>query len=334
MYTPSINFTCPQCGRDVFTVFACPERKAGGCPFVKRWSGGQAHLSFNMITVLGFAGLMLAGVFQTAWLILVPAALGALLWLLVRNVQFYNPASGIMIERTQLAGLQTSVRVMKKDPALSVPLKPARPLHYPLSIATLGDRARTPEEDRSRAICVFRAALVDLLVKDLIEIEPVRSYEPGADRTERVQGIEHAIVDKSRGWPRSEVEGLEGDILRAIGNEGWKVSGREAWLDGPRLYELVRAYYGTDVPSPQVTLLNSVERNAAAFGLCEIQTAAFWGYRKDAVWGGPHIDELQADCRTADDLAQQFQSMCPDVWDGLYQQISKAMTSRERTDTD
>ncbi len=331
MNTSPINLHCSRCGRDLFTIFRCPERKQGMCPYVQRWSDSSAAGSFGVLFAAGFVAFVLSTVFHTLWILLAVLGVGLLLLFLAQDGQLYDQRAGIMIAYTAIAGLQVRLRVMKKGRTLTNSLKAAPPLHYPLSILVLGEEPRTASSDHNRAARVFGAAIIDLLVKDLIEIQPITHYER---RAGRVESVEYAVIDKSGASARLEVGGLERRILRTIANGAWKQSGREAWLDGPRVYELVRAYYGKDIPNPQSSLLDSVEANAAALGLCEIGKTGLFGLTRKVTWGGPHIQEMRADCQAAADLEQQFASMYPDVWDGLISQISKAMTSRIESSAD
>ncbi len=330
----SENLSCPHCGRSVFAVFRCPDRKQGMCPFMKRWSGASWHLALGCPFALVFIAFFLAGIGHNEWIFVVVLTAGLLVWLLPRDIQFYDQRSGILVQITTLMGVELRRRVMKKCEPLFLPLKPVRALHYPLSVVTLGDRPRALAEDDHRAACVFRAALVDLLLKGLIQIQPVAHYDRGVGQSAHVTKNELSIVALPSALSHERVTGLEQDILRIIANRTWDNSGKDVWLGGPRVYDLARAYFSEDVPNPQGSVLDGVEQEAAALDLCQIEWKGFWQKSQKAIWGGACLDVLRTDGQTADDLVQQFKSFDTATWDGLFAQISEGLKSRIETSAD
>ncbi len=334
----SDNLACPRCGRAVFAVFRCPDRKQGMCPYVQRWSGWAIDMHPGCLFVLFFVAFGVAGVASAHqdrwWLFLVILFAPLLAWLPARQVQLYDQRSRLLIQITTFAGIEVKRRVVKKCEPLLLPLKPVRPLHYPLSIVTLGDWPREPAEDNNRATCVFRAALVDLLLKGLIQIQPVEYYDRGEGQSAHVSKVKHAVVSKLGAWTYDRDGSLEADLQRIIANGNWKESGKDAWLDGPLVYELVRLYFDQNLADPHGILLDAVEKCAAALGLCTIgQTGGFWQSTRTGKWGGPCIEDLHADAQTADDLVEQFKRVDPETWDSLFTQISKGLKSRIEVDS-
>ncbi len=255
----------------------------------------------------------------------------AFLMLLIRDVQFYDPRSRVLVQSTALAGLELGRRVIKKGNALDIPLKPVRPLQFPLSVAILGDAPRVSAEDDKRAVCVFRAALVGLLMKGLIEMHPVVYYGRRAGQTVYANKTEHRVVARPVAISGDRLGALEERILRALIDQARRLSDVDGWLDGPRVCELVWSSFESDVSDPYDSLLSLAEQNATALGLCRIETKGFWNPTRLVTWDGPCIQELRTDCSTASDLMQQFKSSDPATWDSLFKQISDGVKSRIET---
>ncbi len=228
-----------------------------------------------------------AGIGESEWIFLVVRSIGLLLWLVPQDIQLYNQQCGVMIETTTFAGLELHRRVMKKCEPLFLALKPVHRLRYPLSVVALGDLPRQTADEDCRAACVFRAALVDLLIKGLAWIQPIAYYARAEAQTTQVTKIEHTIVAVPNALSDGRATGLEKEILYAIASRSWDKVEKDGWLGGPRLHQLVRAYFGEDVPDPQGSVLDTVELEAARLGLCEItQPGGFWGSNRKVAWTG------------------------------------------------
>ncbi len=331
MTTSPQSLMCPRCGRSVFSIIRCADRKQGMCPYVRRWYGPSVSTFAGLLFLQVFVGIWLASLIQKAWVIAAVVGVGIFVWLLTWQVHLYNSSAGVMIQSTTLAGLEVKRRVMRRGNALDIRLKPVRPLRYPLSIATLGDGPRVRAQDDDRAPCVVRAALVGLLLQDLVEIRPIAYYGRGAGQSAHVTKTEHVIVARSGTLSGSRVRALETRILRTLTNGAGDQAGKAVWYQGLRVQDLVSAYFEKDVPDPQGSVLDEVERDAAGFDLCRLEWTGLWGKTQQAVWGGQCIDDLRADAETADDLAQQFKSVDPVTWDSLFKQISDGLKSRIET---
>jgi hypothetical protein len=263
--------------------------------------------------------------FQTPWMLWV-VPVGLLAWLTTIDLQLYKPNSGTMLERTSVFGMAVRIRVMTKQQMVFLPFKLGPLPRYPLSIVALAGLSSSPGEEEYRATCVFRAALVELLVRDVIVIQPVTICKLGRNGTARGKNTDCCVIERPSGSVALKLGRLETAILRTVADKAWTQTGRDGWLDGPRVYELVRAYFGSDRTNPSRELLRSVEHNAADLGLCRVETEGFFGIGRKVAWSGS--EEMQHDHRVLVDLEGQFMSTYPDLWSGLFSEISKGIKSR------
>lgn len=321
------KLTCPQCGRDAVQIFHCPDRKHDTCPFVRRWSGRKGSV-WSLLAVVGFLGLWAAAMFRTSWMLWVVPTVGLLAWLATTDLQLYKPKSGIMLERTSVFGLAVRIRVLTKRQMVSLPFTPGSLPPYPLSVVALGGLSSRVGEEEYRATCVFRAALVELLARDLIALQPVTICIPGRNGTARSKNIDCYVIGKSSGLAAPKLGWLETAILQAVARGAMTQTGRDGWLDGPRVYEVVRAYFENDRSSPSRELLQGVENNAAALGLCRVEPARFLGIGRKVTWAGPQFEAMQADHKVLEDLEAEFMHTDPELWSGLFSEISKGIKSR------
>jgi hypothetical protein len=190
-----------------------------------------------------------------------------------QRVLLHNPATGAMWRRTSALGIETELVVTGGLAPLSFALDLPHPLDYPPSVTAL--YVYEPRElwwlvgahpRNAYAYHVFRAAVIGLLARDVIGVRfagSTRSRLGGRPRSAR--DAEYLIVPGEN--VTQDVDGvLEERIVDVV--RYWRAQpAAKQWPQGATIYELARAMYENDVSDPSGTLINLVQKDAAARGL-------------------------------------------------------------------
>ncbi len=328
MNTGPSTVHCSQCGREASAIFRCPERRHGGCPFVKRWTGRPSPGFLAALAILGFVATALM---QVWWPLLTGIIAALLWWLIFVRVQFYNAAAGTAVESTAFGGVETKCSVMVKGQVLPIAMEPLQPIEYPLSILTLAGPSREIQGEEDLAVWVLRAALVDLLTMGLVEVHPLRVSERLVLRAAPSYSTDFYFTVRDRDWiDEFELGSTEEQLLTSVADWRFMEVQLEKWREGPRIHELIRAFFVEDRAHPSRWVLENVEKNALAYRLCKALSSGHWrGRRKWTISGGPDTaEELEASCQAFQELSDRFAGTYPELWNVMHSGILSGIRSR------
>ena len=321
------GLSCEQCGRDAGAISGCPERPLGTCPFVQQWRRRRfVTLGVGGLIAVVFAVLTGAVLLTSCGLPTVFIAIPFGFWAISLEVQLHNAKTGTRLQRTTLAGIELSCRWTSRGSLFAIHLEPGQPLAYPLSITALAALStRLGAVSKSQAVAIVRAALIDLLLKECIEVYPFQSclFRRWQRSPSVVTGY---MIVAAQNTDQAQGAGvLESAIIRAVA--AWPSKSRaKEWTDGPPIYDLVRAVYESDKSSPTSWLVERVAQDAAARSLCQLQGMLFW---KKIEWDAAHASHLQREQQITQALSERLRQAYPEFSRALDEQISKAIASRQ-----
>lgn len=339
------NFSCERCGREAGDIFSCPERARGNCTFVEQWK----RRKITTLEVGGIIGSLLGVVFLSMWvlqvfkrvlpffnlplvLIVIPIGLWAVylaLSLLALEVQLYNPHSGVRLQRTTLMGIELSRQWTATGSLLPIHLTPSQPLAYPFSITALPPAL--PPSNSIHAAAVFRAALINLLVKKHIEIYPFQSYGFRKWWPSPFIVNDYIIVATQNRARAQDMGVLEDGILQAL--KDWPLNARaKEWASGPPIYDLVRAVFESDKSSVTTWLFERVMRDATVRASGQLKGTWSFGFTKNVELDVAHAAAFQKEQQIVQALSEHLTQTYPEFSHALDAQILKAINAREPSD--
>lgn len=330
MSVTSADQSCGQCGREVSAIAGCPERPEANCPFVVRRN--NPILIFFLISVLlALATLPALDKGDDYWVLWLPVACSPIafgLCAISRVIQLYDTQSHTQLRCVTLAGIELSRRWTTSGRLLPIHFELSQPLTYPLSITALAAVPNSLKANRTEAVSLFRAALVELLANECIEVYLHQSH--AFSRWGHTHSaVDHYIVVAAQKTQRAETTGvLERGIMRALHDWSVKPESPEwpEWPEGPPIYDLVRAVYEGDRSDPEQRLAKLVADDAVARHLGRIEGSLFWK-TIEIEWDTGHIAGLQQGQRVLQSVSQQIDQMYPEFSRKLDLEISRAISS-------
>lgn len=321
------NFSCERCGQEAGKILGCSERDSGICPFVKQWKRKRDEL-----LVIGIALTFLLFFLLETWKIqfwaFIPFA-SIVIWSLSQEVQFYNAKLHARLLHLSVAGVELGHKWTTRGRLLPIHLEPYPSIAYPLSITALAPPSTQFRVSTEQATAVFRAALIDLLAKECVEIYHFHSYIFRAWRRSPSGVEDYIIVAKENVKLAQGAGALEHRIMRAIA--GWSAqAGKKEWTDGPPIEELVRAVYESNHTHDSRWLAKLVAEDAVARGLGVIEGAFFW---KKIDWAAAHFRQVRQEQKLTRALSQRLAKADPEFSRTLDQKISTTIHSMEREAT-
>jgi hypothetical protein len=317
-------FKCEQCGREgVPTIFACPERPSGGCPFVEEWrkKTGSPLLIMSSIAVL--VGLCLVASYPGISVILLAAALiSVVIFLNVEEVVLYNSNSGVRLQRTTLWGTELSYKWITSGKPVTIDLELPQPFCYPPSMTALPTELYRVRMEQ--AVAILRTTLIGLLAQGHIQIHHSQSYVFNRRGVLNSVQDDYSIV-AAQEFDQARVKGwLERKIKSILANWSQQKQAKE-WSDGPSVYSLVRAIYGRDVVNPQDWLTQLVAKDAAAQGWGQITKRPPWTRFE---WDATHANQLQQEGKIIKALSQRLSQLRLNLSREMDKQIGRGIRSR------
>jgi hypothetical protein len=320
--SPPARFLCERCDRIVGEeILTCPDRPEGRCPYLVtdlmplesrlKSAGGLLFTILLLLVFLHFADqslLLLGSLFFCLMFI------GTLWGTFGTSTLLYNPTSRLKWKRTAFLGitLQRTVipacETLPTDPSFSESLlsppgvkkfSDPESLLFPPSVTKFSEAALI-KWTMSHAIAVFRAALIGLLTRQVIQIHEYPKYVAGwGEHFRRDQSV--YVLTASEEPDLASIDGeLERQIVLVL--RSWvKRHGREVleWPDGPPIYEVVRAVFKPDVSSPERWIFDLVARDAIAHGWWQIPS----GSQNREQLNAAQSEQLQSEITTFNRLA-------------------------------
>lgn len=322
------NFSCERCGQEAGNILGCSERDSGICPFVKQW---KRRLSGPLVIGI-FLTFLLFFLFET-WKIqlwaLIPLAT-IIVWILSQEAQFYNAKLHTRLLHMSVAGVELGHKLTTRGRLLPIRLEPNPSIAYPLSITALATPSTQFRISTEQATAVFRAALIDLLAKECVEVYHFHSYVFRAWRRSPSGVEDYIIVAKENVKLAQGAGALEHSIMQAVA--GWSTqAGEKEWTDGPTIEELVRAVEESNHTYDSRWLAKLVAEDAVARGLGVIEGAFLW---KKIDWDAAHFRQVRQEQKLTRSLSQRLAKADPEFSRTLDQKISTTIDSMEREASD
>ena len=309
-------------------IVGCSERDSGICPFVKQWKrkmGGPLWIGISLTFLLFF----LFGTLKIQLWAFIPLAaiiVTIIVWILSQEAQFYNAKLHTRLLHMSVAGVELGHKWTTRGRLLPIRLEPNPAIAYPLSITALATPSTQFPISMEQATTVFRAALIDLLVKECVEVYHFHSYVFRAWRRSPSGVEDYIIVAKENVKLAQDAGALEHRIMQVVA--GWSAqAGEKEWTDGPPLEELVRAVYESDHKHDSKWLAKLVAEDAVARGLVVIKGAFFW---KKFDWAAAHFRRVRQEQKLTRLLSQRLATADPEFSHTLDQKISTTIHSMER----
>jgi hypothetical protein len=336
--TPPARLLCERCGRTIGeAILSCPDRQQGHCPYLLR--DLMPPKTIRLISAVGLLFLILMLLLHResedqplplfVGVILCLIFLPALWGILGTSTLLYNPNSKLQWERTAFLGITLRRTLMPGGEQLSINLSFSRSLLFPpsyIKFSEAASEAALKGWTLDHAILVFRVALIGLLARRVVQIHKYSKYVAGW-RGEFNRGQNLYVLTASEELDLAKIDGeLERQIVLVLGS--WlKPGGGELlkWPDGPTIYELVRAVFKKNVPSPERWPFHVVARDAVAHGWGRLEGWSRDRYQPVAT----HHVQLKSELAAIDELSSRLAKQQPAFSHALDDQIKRAIRSRE-----
>lgn len=348
------RFLCERCGRDVgHDILTCPDRPQGHCPFlVVPTPSRRRYLSLVGIgTAVSFLALLIFWVFRDQLMTQFVSSSAAFLFigflslffllivvaglanLLSTSSLLYNPSSGLKLKSEAFLGIPRRLTLMSRGEPLALDLPLPQPLFLPPSVTKLSEIAVDSKKwTLAHATDLFRAALVGLLARGLIQTHQYRKYfARGRGELKCSQDL-YVFTHTAEERSIASIDGaLERRILLVLNS--WLMSKRykqakwrdEPLIDIPSIFELIYAVYDRDVSSPPQWVFNLVAQDAVARGWGRLEGWPRKRYETSAAYDKRFQSEREILTRLSSTFAQQQ----PGFSRVLDAQIQKAVRSRK-----
>lgn len=324
------NFSCERCGQEAGKIVVCSERDSGICPFVKQWKR-----KMGVMPAIGiFFTFLLFFWFETwkiQWWAFIPLAtfMTFIIWILSEEAQFYNVKLHTRLLHISVAGVELGHKWTTRGRLLPIRLE-SPSIAHPLSITASATPSTQLRISTEQATTVFRAALIDLLAKECVEVYHFHSYVFRAWRRSPSGVDDYIIVAKENVKLAQGAGALEHSIMQAVA--GWSTqAGEKEWTDGPTIEELVRAVEESNRTYDSRWLAKLVAEDAVARGLGVIEGAFFW---KKIDWAAAHFRQVRQEQKLTRSLSQRLAKADPEFSRTLDQKISTTIDSMEREASD
>lgn len=319
---------CDECDRIAGSIFSCQKRPSGQCPYIEEWVASQYFLPLMIAAVGAFVTVISAEKWSwRQWVVLLSLATVFGLWAAIREVQLYNSRLHSRLRRTTVGGVNWSVHGTSSGKLLPIQFALGQALAHPLSIVVFSSsyemKVRVHDIPPNVVTALVRAALIDLLARQLIEVYSYQQYTFKNNQSSPTIEDDFYFV-ATRNADQLQVIGvLESLIWKTV--DSWSEPSRLKQLtEGPTVSDLVRAaVYDYDQRDYLMWLSNLLVRDAEARGL----SRSNWR-KTEMEWGAAHVTTLQGEQKIAQSLADQLAKMYPYFSQRLDEQFSDAIKTR------
>jgi hypothetical protein len=286
------------------------------------------------LTLFGVLAGVVAGIIELS----VPMVLVAIgLWafslhaLLYDKVLLYNAKSHTKLQRTTFAGKRSLTWTQTKGTRLPIHFHFERspPAADPASITILAAVSVSGRLNVAvkQAAALFRAALIDLLAKEYVQVYLSQSYVFRKGQSSPSVVGDYIIVATQSGEIPRGTGRLESKILLAI--DRWRAQPKsKEWMDGPPIYNLVCSVDESGKTcAPASWLAELVADDACSRGLGAIKRGFL---SKRIEWDAARTGRFGQEQQSAQALSQRLFQMHPNFSRVLDQQIVQAIESMAR----